>query len=58
MYTVATREMAAALDLPFLAPLPPVVFAAALAAWSLAFLGLLWELRGLMLAHLHRRAES
>lgn len=50
MYTVATRQMAAALDLPFLDPLPPVVFAAALAAWTLAFLGLLWELRKLVLA--------
>ncbi len=45
MYSVATREMAAALDLPFLAPLPPAMFAAALAAWILAFAGLLWELR-------------
>lgn len=48
MYTVATREMAAALDLPFLAPLPPVVFTAALAAWTLAFVGLLWELYKLL----------
>lgn len=45
MYTVATRQMAASLDLPFLAPLPPVMLVAALAAWSLAFIGLLWELR-------------
>jgi tellurite resistance protein TehA-like permease len=44
MYTVATKEMAAALELPFLAPLPPVVFAAALAAWTLAFAGLAWQL--------------
>lgn len=44
MYTVATREMAAALELPFLGPLPPVVFVAALAAWTLAFIGLVWEL--------------
>ncbi len=44
MYTVATRQMAAALDLPFLDPLPPVVFVFALAAWTLAFVGLLWEL--------------
>jgi tellurite resistance protein TehA-like permease len=48
MYTVATRRMAEALDLPSLAPLPPVVFAAALAAWTLAFVGLLWELRKLL----------
>lgn len=47
MYTVATREMAAALDLPFLDPLPPVVFAFAMSAWSLAFVGLVWELRKL-----------
>ncbi|HZP68861.1 MAG TPA: tellurite resistance/C4-dicarboxylate transporter family protein, partial [Pseudolabrys sp.] len=50
MYTVATMQMAEALDLPFLAPLPPVVFVAALAAWMLAFAGLLWELRKLMQA--------
>lgn len=48
MYTVATRQMATALDLPFLDPLPPVVFAFALAAWALAFVGLLWELRKLL----------
>ena len=48
MYTVATREMATALDLPFLDPLPPVVFAFALATWTLAFVGLLWELRKLL----------
>jgi hypothetical protein len=28
--------------------LPPVVFAAALAAWTLACVGLLWELRKLV----------
>ena len=44
MYTVATKQMAAALELPFLAPLPPVIFAAALAAWTLACIGLAWEL--------------
>ncbi len=48
MYTVATREMATALDLPFLDPLPPVAFACALAAWTLAVAGLLWELRKLL----------
>jgi tellurite resistance protein TehA-like permease len=48
MYTVATRQMAAALDLPFLNPLPPVMFMVALAAWALAFGGLLWELRKLL----------
>ncbi len=44
MYTVATKQMAAALELPFLAPLPPVIFVGALAAWTLAFAGLTWEL--------------
>ncbi|MDE2006733.1 MAG: tellurite resistance/C4-dicarboxylate transporter family protein [Rhodospirillales bacterium] len=44
MYTVATREMQTALDLPFLAPLPAAMFAAALAAWALAFAGLVWDL--------------
>jgi tellurite resistance protein TehA-like permease len=44
MYTVATKQMAVALELPFLAPLPPVVFAVALAAWTLAFIGLAWDL--------------
>ncbi|HXT82512.1 MAG TPA: tellurite resistance/C4-dicarboxylate transporter family protein [Acetobacteraceae bacterium] len=45
MYGVATKEMSAALDLPFLAPLPRVMFVVALSAWALAFAGLLWELR-------------
>jgi len=44
MYAVATRQMAAALDLPFLSSVPPVFFAAALAAWSLAVVGLAAEL--------------
>jgi len=44
MYTVATKQMAVALELPFLAPLPPVFFVVALAAWTLAFVGLAWEL--------------
>ncbi|MFY9894052.1 MAG: tellurite resistance/C4-dicarboxylate transporter family protein [Xanthobacteraceae bacterium] len=44
MYTVATKRMAAALELPFLAPLPPAVFAVALAAWALVCIGLAWEL--------------
>ena len=48
MYAVATREMATALDLPFLAPLPVAAFVAALAAWSLAFVGLAWEARRLL----------
>jgi tellurite resistance protein TehA-like permease len=46
MYAVATRQMAEALDLPFLATFPKVFFAAALAMWTLAFIGLAWELIG------------
>ncbi len=45
MYSVATRQMATALDLSFLGPLPWVMFLAALVTWTLAFAGLLWELR-------------
>jgi len=48
MYTVATMQMATTLDLPFLAPLSPVVFATALVAWTLACVGLLLELRKLV----------
>jgi len=44
MYTVATKQMAAAFELPFLAPLPPVVFAASLIAWTLTFVGLIRNL--------------
>ncbi|HLH89726.1 MAG TPA: tellurite resistance/C4-dicarboxylate transporter family protein [Xanthobacteraceae bacterium] len=44
MYTVATKHMAEALALPFLAPLPKGVFAVALAAWVVASIGLAWEL--------------
>jgi tellurite resistance protein TehA-like permease len=48
MYSVATLQMESALGLPFLAPLPVVMFAAALVAWTLAFVGLLLELRKLV----------
>ena len=44
MYAVATKQMAAALGLPFLVPLAPAFFAVALTAWTLAFIGLAWEL--------------
>lgn len=44
MFSVATRQMARALDLPFLEPIPWAMFLVALAAWTLAFAGLLWEL--------------
>ncbi len=50
MYTVATMQMTVALDLPFLAPLSPVAFTAALAAWTLAFVGLILELGRLVRA--------
>jgi hypothetical protein len=36
--------MAAALGLAFLAPLATAFFVVALAAWTLAFIGLAWEL--------------
>ncbi|WGS19754.1 MULTISPECIES: tellurite resistance/C4-dicarboxylate transporter family protein [unclassified Bradyrhizobium] len=44
MYAVATKHMAAALSLPFLAPLAPAFFVVALAAWTVVFIGLAWEL--------------
>lgn len=45
MYSAATRQMAMALELPFLGPLPWIMFVAALVAWTVVFAGLLWELR-------------
>ncbi|MGH7153857.1 MAG: tellurite resistance/C4-dicarboxylate transporter family protein [Acetobacteraceae bacterium] len=45
MYGVATHEMATSLDLPFLDRIPHVMFVVAMVAWTLAFAGLLWELR-------------
>jgi tellurite resistance protein TehA-like permease len=44
MYSVATRQMMTALDLPFLDPLPWIMFLAAVGTWTLAFVGLLLEL--------------
>jgi tellurite resistance protein TehA-like permease len=44
MYTVATRQMARALDLPFLEPIPHVFVYVALLAWTAAFVGLLGTL--------------
>jgi tellurite resistance protein TehA-like permease len=44
MYAVATQQMAKAQELPFLAPLASAFFVAALAAWTLAFIGLTREL--------------
>jgi tellurite resistance protein TehA-like permease len=44
MYTVATREMAATLELPFLNSLLPAISILALIVWTLACAGLLREL--------------
>jgi tellurite resistance protein TehA-like permease len=44
MYAVATKHMAATLQLPFLAPLPMAAFVAALVAWTLAFAALAWQI--------------
>ena len=48
MYTVATRQMAAALELPFLNSLVPAMFMLALIAWMLACVGLLRHLSKLL----------
>lgn len=48
MYAVATKEMASALELPFLALWPRIVFVVALAAWTLTFIGLVADLAGRM----------
>jgi tellurite resistance protein TehA-like permease len=45
MYSVATLQMSSALGLPFLGFLPHAMFSAALAAWTVAFVGLLLDLR-------------
>jgi tellurite resistance protein TehA-like permease len=44
MYTVATRQMAAVLELPFLNSFVPAMFMLALIAWTLACVGLLRDL--------------
>jgi tellurite resistance protein TehA-like permease len=44
MYTVATKQLAAVFDLPFLAPLAPIALVAALAAWTMACIGLARDL--------------
>jgi tellurite resistance protein TehA-like permease len=49
MYTVATRQMAAALELPFLNSVLPTIFAVALLAWMLACVGLIRDLSKLVL---------
>jgi tellurite resistance protein TehA-like permease len=45
MYTVCTMRLARAVDAPFLTAIPRIFVYVALIAWSLAFLGLLLELR-------------
>lgn len=42
MYTVATWQMARAMDLPFLEIVPRVFVYAALLAWAVTFAGLIW----------------
>lgn len=44
MYSLATKKLAGSLGLPFLAPLASAFFAAALAAWTIVFIALAWEL--------------
>lgn len=44
MYTVCTFEMARAMDLPFLLPVPRAFIYVALTTWSLAFIGLVRRL--------------
>jgi hypothetical protein len=44
MYAVATMRIAVALGLPFLAPVASAFFMVALAAWTLVFMGLAWQL--------------
>jgi tellurite resistance protein TehA-like permease len=48
MYTAATRQMAAVLELPFLNSFSPAMFAVALLAWMLACAGLVWDLGKLL----------
>ena len=51
MFSVATHQMAQALELPFLAPVPWIFFLVAAAAWALAFAGML---RALLRSATHR----
>ena len=44
MYAVATKQIAEVLALPFLAPMASAFFVVALAAWTLVFGALAWEL--------------
>jgi tellurite resistance protein TehA-like permease len=44
MYTVATRQMAAVLELSFLSSVLPAIFTVALLAWALACVGLIRDL--------------
>jgi tellurite resistance protein TehA-like permease len=45
MYTVCTVRLSRALDAPFLMEIPRVFIFVALAAWTLAFVGLLFQLK-------------
>lgn len=45
MYTASTARLSRAIDAPFLMAIPRLFVYAALSAWSLAFIGLLLELR-------------
>lgn len=49
MYAASTFEMAHAMDLPFLAPVPAAFLTAALLAWAAAFVGVLRQLAGRLL---------
>lgn len=53
MYSVATLQMSSALQLPFLGFLPQVMFSAALGAWTVAFVGLLLDLRKILMSKAH-----
>jgi len=46
MYTVATHQMAKAMDLPFLAPIPQTFVYIALAAWTVVFAGMVVSMVG------------
>ncbi len=54
MYTVATAEMARAMDLPFLQAIPRVFVYAAILAWTVTFVGLLDALRRGLRQRAHR----